>query len=139
MPDELAAFDEERKLARRQCDRAPVVAPQRCEAAPLESLLEDAQTSAIPNKNLAALASRVDEEKQIAGERIASQPLLHEAKEAVVAVAEIDCFWVRVNTYRTTRSENHPSSRMIATMSPTVTPSIRRPPGVMIASARRSA
>jgi hypothetical protein len=76
MADELAAFDEERELARRQRHDATAVAPERGEATSLEALLKDAQAGAVPDEHLAARTTAVDEEEQIAGQRIASRPVV---------------------------------------------------------------
>lgn len=69
--DEVAALDEERELARRKLDD-DTLAPQAREAT-LEALLEDAEAGAVPDQHLARVAA-VDEEEEIAAERIASEP-----------------------------------------------------------------
>src|SRR5262249_21716326 len=134
MPDQLAALDEQREFARRERDHVAVVSPERGEAISLEPLLEDAQAGAVPNEDLASLPSRVDEQKQIARERVAAEPLLHETEEPVVPLAEVDGLGVRVHAYRTAGAEDHPSARTRVITSATAAPSIRRPFGVTTAS-----
>ena len=123
--DQIAALDEERQLARRHAHDVPALAPWRCEATSLQALLEDAQPRAIPDQDLAAVATTVDEQKQVAAKRIAAQPLFDEPEEAVVALAKINRVRVREDPYSTTRSEDHASARSTAIASCAVRPSSR--------------
>src|SRR5690606_32778214 len=70
-PDEVAALDEERQLARGQAHRRRVLAPQRGEPAALEPLLEDAETGAVPYEHLARVAPAIDEQEELAAQRVA--------------------------------------------------------------------
>ena len=78
--DEIASFDEESELARCEPNDLAVIAPRRREAPALEPLLEDAEPGAVPHEHLAAFAALVDEEEEIAGHRIATEPLLTRPK-----------------------------------------------------------
>ena len=91
LPDERATLDEQRELARGQPQHLPIVAPQLGEGAPLEPLLEDAQPGAVPHQDLAQLARLIDEQEQLAAERIASEAGLHQAVQAVVPFALMRC------------------------------------------------
>src|SRR5690606_39164700 len=135
--DERAAFDEQRELTRGELHRLTVTAPQRCEASPLESLLEDAQSRAVPHEHLAPVAAPVDEQEQVTAHRVATQPGLHQSEEAVVAFAQIRRRGIRPDANRATRAEHHRSARNAATASAMSSPSSRKPDGDTIAIADR--
>src|SRR6202012_5579201 len=99
---------------------------ERCTVKPL---LENAEASAIPDQHLAAFATRVHEQEQVARHRIATEPLLHKAKEPVVPLAKIHRLRNCVHATRATRREDHPSALTSATISSTLAPSTRRPFG----------
>src|SRR4029077_356698 len=104
-------------------------APELGERALLEPLLKDAQAGAVPQQHLAQLARLIHEQEQLAAQRIALESGLHEAVEAVVALAEVDRGRVREHAYHTARPEDHAMPRKIATAASIVTPSIRSPVG----------
>lgn len=56
----------------------------------LKALHEDAEASAIPEQDLAGSAVAVDEEEEVAGERVVPEGVLHEGEEAVIALAQVD-------------------------------------------------
>src|SRR5579859_6306095 len=108
--DEVATFDEQRKLARREPHHRRRLRPPKLSEPPaLETLREQAKTRAIPEQHLASLARSRDEQIQIAAERITRESDLHQPVEPVVALAQVDGFRVRVNAYRPARSEDHRS------------------------------
>jgi hypothetical protein len=53
-------------------------------------VLEDAQTTAVPDEDLAQLPRLIDEQVQVAAHRILPKTLLDESEQAVVAVAQVD-------------------------------------------------
>src|ERR1700755_404317 len=68
-PDELAAFDEERQLARRELHTLAVVSEQRREATSLEPLLKNAKARAVPHQHFATASPIAQEQEQIATQR----------------------------------------------------------------------
>ena len=87
------------------------------------------------------LASRpllVDEEEQLAAQRITHEALFHEPIQAVIPFAEIDCLGVREDAHRPTRAEDHPSFASSVVASSSVTPSTRYPDGDTTLTVRSS-
>src|SRR5690606_26159953 len=93
----------------------------------------------VPREHLAARAMTIDEEVEVARERVASEAVLHEPEEAVVALPEIRRLREREDAHRAVRREDHASSRRTATASATSRPSSRKPLGETIATAARGA
>jgi hypothetical protein len=67
-----------------------VVAEQRCEATTLEPLLKNAKARTVPHQYFAAAAPLAREKEQITAQRITTESSLHQAKQTIVALAQID-------------------------------------------------
>ena len=68
--------------------------PQRGEAPVLESFLKNTQPGAVPHQHLGRCPSPVYEQVAVPALRIFAQPLLDQARQAVISLAKIGRRWV---------------------------------------------
>ena len=84
--EERATFQKQRELRGRQCHRLSV-SPECCKAPRLEPFGKNTESCAIPKEDFGAVAVSIDEEEEVAGERVFFQLVSDQAEESVESLA----------------------------------------------------
>src|SRR5512141_2211887 len=133
--DELAAFEEEGKLAHRPLQGAVAGAlPGGDEAALGEPLGEDDMASAVPEQDLGAPAPATHEDEDAAREHVGAHRRAHDGRERVKGLAHVDRLAMHPDA-NGAREGDHASLRTSSAMSAIVAPSMRSPAGPWITRA----
>ena len=125
LPHQLAPLQKQRQLAHRQAQAALLRSPPQAREAPLfQALAVDAQPGAVPHQDLRQGARPIDEQIEIARERVPAQIPRDQGRETVETLSQVGRAAVRKNP-DLSRASDHPSASRRSAASSSLSPSSR--------------